>query len=237
MIKKIIWWGNTFGYGELLKKPFLILASPFIIRFKTKEIFKYKNKKYSLFYHKYNFTWTKERGVEIPIIKESIKNFIESNKQGRILEVGNVLSHYFVTHWDIVDKFEQGENVINEDIEKFLPDKKYDLIVSISTFEHIGWDNDKIPEPSIKILNAFNNLRDNCLNKGGKIIITTPMGWNPHMDKIIEKNLCNFNNLGFLKKVGKNKWIEVDKQTALNSKYGSPFPYANCVFVGEYTKK
>ena len=38
--------------------------------------------------------------------------------------------------------------VINEDITYFQPNHKYDLIVSISTFEHIGFDED--PRDTVK---------------------------------------------------------------------------------------
>jgi len=51
-----------------------------------------------------------------------------------------VLSHYFAVKHDIVDKYEIAPSVVNEDLVNFKPGKKYDLIVSISTLEHVGWD-------------------------------------------------------------------------------------------------
>ena len=46
--------------------------------------------------------------------------------------------------------------VINEDIVDFSPSKNYDLIVSISTMEHVGWD--EYPNDPPKILKGLRNL-------------------------------------------------------------------------------
>ncbi len=72
---------------------------------------------------------------EIPIVC----GFVNKEK-GKILEVGNVLSHYFTFEQVVVDKFERGEGIINEDITTLELNERYDLIVSISTLKHVGWD-------------------------------------------------------------------------------------------------
>ena len=59
---------------------------------------------------------------------------------------GNVLLHYFPADHEIVDKYEKGDGIVNEDIVNFRPGKKYDLIVSISTLEHISWNEEKKPK-------------------------------------------------------------------------------------------
>src|SRR6202034_3735504 len=107
---------------------------------------------YYYFYHRYNYTWKNERTIEIPIIWDIIRK----NPNKEILEVGNVLSHYYQVHHTILDKYEKGDNVINEDVIDFNPKKKYDLIVSISTLEHVGWDEE--PRQPLKILTAVTNL-------------------------------------------------------------------------------
>ena len=56
------------------------------------------------------------------------------------------------------------------------------------------------------------------------------------MDYIIFNNLVGFTRQNFLKKVSKNKWVEVSKKEAMNSKFGKPFSFANCVFFGTYEK-
>ena len=47
---------------------------------------------------------------------------------------------YYKFEHDIVDKYEKKKGIINQDIVDYKPDKKYDLIISISTLEHVGWD-------------------------------------------------------------------------------------------------
>lgn len=82
---------------------------------KTEESFIFQGKTYKYFYHRYNTTWRNERAVEIPIIWDIVKK----DKGQSILEVGNVLSHYFSISHDVVDKYERGEVVINEDVINF----------------------------------------------------------------------------------------------------------------------
>ena len=111
------------------------------------------------------------------------------------------------------------------------------MIFSISTFEHIGCDEygeEQREKSSEKIKTSFKNLKDNCLKKSGKIIISVPIGWNPKMDEIIFSNKLLFKEIIFLKRVGKTNWLQVNKQEAKNSKYGKPFPHANCVAFGIY---
>jgi hypothetical protein len=50
------------------------------------------------------------------------------------------LRYYAVDH-DIVDKYESAPGVINKDIVTFkLEGKKYELMISISTLEDVGWN-------------------------------------------------------------------------------------------------
>lgn len=210
-----------------------MVFAPLIVRFKKKYFFIFDNNKYELFYHRYNYTWAKERAVEIPIAM----GFIASTN-GRIMELGNVLSHYFKPTWDIIDKYEKGGGVLNEDIETFSPKEKYDLIVAISTFEHIGYDFELDKSYSAeKIKSSFNNLKFNCLKKGGKLIITTPIGWNSQMDEITFNNLLHFKKISFMKRIKKNQWIQVSQSEAKGSYYAKPFPFANCISIGEYVKE
>ncbi len=82
---------------------------------KSRKSFTFQGKTYPNFYHRYNIPWKNERTVEIPIVRDIIKDIEED----RILEVGNVLSHYFYVEHDVVDKYEKAEGVINEDVVNF----------------------------------------------------------------------------------------------------------------------
>lgn len=124
-------------------------------------------------------------------------HFIKQFSGKKILEIGNVISHYYLTNWDILDKFEQSNGIINEDVENFKPQKKYDLIISISTFEHVGYDDD-IVDPR-KITRVLNNFKHNCLNKKDMILFTTPIGYNKDFNELIFKNKIKLDAVSFLK--------------------------------------
>jgi len=76
-------------------------------------------KRYLRFCARYNTTWRNERAIEIPVVYD-----IVAQETGDILEVGNVLSHYFHINHDVVDKYEKAEGVTNEDIVDYSPNKK-----------------------------------------------------------------------------------------------------------------
>jgi hypothetical protein len=193
--------------------------------FKSHRRFVFNKQLMKYFYFPYNATWRNERAIEIPIIRD----FVLNNKSGRVLEFGNVLSHYFDINHDIIDKYEKGKSVLNEDIVKFKPLKKYDLIVAISTLEHVGWD-EKPREPA-KILDAVANLRK-ILNKGGSAIISVPLGYNSYLDKLVHDKKI-FDEQFIMKRVsGDNLWREVSLSEVKGVKYGKPFPFANAVVFG-----
>ena len=78
----------------------------------SENTFVFKGYTLNYFHHAYNKTWQNERAVEIPIIWGILTGY-----QGkRILEVGNVLSHYIPVEHDIVDKYEMAPGVINQDV-------------------------------------------------------------------------------------------------------------------------
>jgi len=141
-----------------------------------KKDFKFQGKRYKYFIRRYNHTWGNERAIEVPLIMEAVLGF----KGKKILEFGNVLSHYFSFKHDVLDKYEKGKGVINEDVCSFNSDKKYDLIVSISTLEHVGWNTGEKKDKK-KIKKAIENLKK-LLSPKGKIISSVPLGYNPSLD-------------------------------------------------------
>ena len=166
-----------------------------------------------------------ERAVEVPIIMDFVKNC-----KGNILEIGNVLSHYFTVHHDVVDKYEKAAGVIKQDVAEVNLPKKYDLIVSISTLEHVGWD--ETPRDRGKINKAIGKLKE-LLTPNGKIVVTLPTGYNLDLDAALKTGKIRFNDMYCLKRISKgNKWIETDWGNIKNSNYGEPFPAANGLIVG-----
>ena len=70
--------------------------------------------------------------------------------------------------------------MINEDIIDFDPGRRYALIVSVSTLEHVGWDEDEPRDPE-KVLRAIERLRE-LLTPSGELLFTVPHGWQTDLD-------------------------------------------------------
>ena len=199
----------------------------FYTNFKTRRTFKFNGKKYHYFYHRNWITWNNERSVEVPIVLEIIKKY----KGKDFLEVGNVLMNFYDYDRDIVDKYEIAPGVLNEDIVDYNPGKKYDIIISISTLEHVGWDEE--PRESLKILKAIENLK-RLLKADGRIIITMPKSNSPVLDNLIMSKKIPFTKSSFLKRVSKNnRWKQVPLKKIGNTKYGSFVRWsASAVIIG-----
>lgn len=189
-------------------------------------IFKsFKNKKFSYFHHKYNSTWANERRIEIPLIKY----YVTGSNPGKILELGNVMSHYIKAKHDIVDEYEYDPGIINVDILNYKTKKKYDLIFSISTLEHIGIDGEKDPSKALKTLKHLTTL----LSQKGRIVFTIPVGYNKLLDHAISKDSSLFSELYYFKRVtGNNKWVEIDSKAAGKVSYGFPYRWGNAIVLG-----
>jgi hypothetical protein len=192
--------------------------------FRPKRYFFLKGEKYRQFYHQYNMTWENERCVEIPIVWKEINR----SQSKRILELGNVISHYLPFDHDIIDKYEKCKGVINQDIVDFHSINKYDLIVSISTLEHIGWD--EVPKDRMKVLRAIEALKS-LLSENGRIIITLPIGYNTDMDSLIREGVLHFDEQYCLRRSGYDTWVEDNYDNVQNVKYNDPFRCANGLII------
>jgi SAM-dependent methyltransferase len=230
-VRKVTWFIRRFGFKELWMKPFRILLAPIIISRLPQDKFNFRKKPLPYFYHSYNATWANERCVEAPIADA----LLESHSPEEILEVGNVLSHYHPVMHQVVDKFEKGERVVNEDILSFQPGQKYALVFSISTFEHIGFDDENAGSSALKISEAISACK-RLLKPEGRLVITVPIGYNPELDEMIRSNQLGASREDYLIRTGKRRWEERPKSEAMQSRYGSPFPYANAILVAEFAR-
>ena len=197
-------------------------------QFRSGRTFKFQGQQYEYFIHRYNRTFKNERAVEIPIIWSAVDHCDPQ----RVLEVGNVLSHYFPVTHDIIDKYEQGNGVINEDATEFRPGKQYELVIAISTLEHIGWDEE--PRDPAKFMRALDNLRT-LLAPNGKLIISIPLGYNPPLDEQLGQHLALFSSFGCLTRISRdNQWREAPWNAAVGTSYSFKtfIPTANALFIG-----
>ena len=231
-LSKVEWFVKRFGWKEVILKPLRTIFAPVIISTLRAGEFKYRGQSLSYFYHRYNMTWASERCVEVPIGRWWVGQFAPDH----VLEVGNVLSHYAPVKHHVLDKFEKAPGVINEDILTYKPAAKFALILSISTFEHIGFDDEAEGSSAEKILAAIEACRS-LLAPDGKLVITIPINYNPELDELIASNRVPSSSRTFLHRTGYTEWKETDQATALRARYTRPFPYANAIMVAEFTHR
>ncbi|MFH1802114.1 MAG: hypothetical protein ABH864_01545 [archaeon] len=229
--------GGEEGWAVVAKRGFSWMAFTLIYPFRAisrPKTFNFGKKKMKYFDHFFNTTWMNERSIEIPIVWSEVKE----NWNKEVLEVGNVLSYYFSDFpksFQRVDKYEKIKGVINEDIINFNPKKKYDLIVSISTLEHVGIDES--PKDFDKIVFAVNKLKK-LLRGGGRAVVTVPLDYHPRLMELIEEGKINFTKEHYLKRMSANNfWEEISREEAKGIKFGSPYMYANGLLVGIIEKR
>lgn len=178
-----------------------------------KRTFRYRDQTYEYLRHPYNKASQNSRAIEVPIAM----GYVRDEAYARILEVGNVLRHYYpdLGH-NVIDYQEAG--CINADVMQWTPRKSYDLVVSISTIEHIGFGEFErmgqyTPEEIMTHLRSF-------LSPGGTLLVTVPIGYNPDIDAALEANslgptfyMCKQSGEG-------NVWAACDKVQAFDCEYG-----------------
>lgn len=193
---------------------------------RSREGFTLAGVEYPYFYHWYNRTWMNERAVEITFVQR----IMETHPGASLLEVGNVLPHYFRRNHEVVDKYEKARGVLNLDILDFHPNCKYDVIVCISTLEHVGWDEPvRDPEKPVRALEHLKSL----LEPKGILVATIPLGYNTGLDQRLRAGQMDFENLYLLKRTGvDNRWIETDQTGVTGIQYDYPYPNANALAIG-----
>ena len=182
--------------------------------------FTFQNKEFEPFDHEYNRTAVNERRAEVPIIRW----YIEKRLAGlRLFEVGNVLSNYQDISWDVVDKEEEGAGIITKDIKDFKPKKKYEALVSISTFEHFG--GTELTEEIIK------NLQENCLVPDAPMVITIPIGYNRELEKFILDKKSPFDRWYWMTRDAENNWRESHFEESKDAEYDKPYGAAGVIMI------
>ena len=140
--------------------------------------FTFADREYELFRHPYHYTWLNERAVELPVFRA----LLAEHEPAKVLEVGNVLAHYGPVAHRVVDRYEHAPHVENIDVLEITADRRYDLIVSISTLEHVGVDEDE-RDPH-KAVRAVEHLRD-LLAPGGQLVLSVPVAYNHELERAL----------------------------------------------------
>ena len=193
---------------------------------------------YPYFFHDYNGAWENERTAEVPLVRRYLREALR--RKQRILEVGCVLPYYLKSDWTVVDKFERGPGITTVDVLDFIrTGATFDLIVSISTLEHVGFDEDlsvrrDVSADAGKLQEVILGLRDHCLSAGGRLVASVPLGYNPALDKLLFAGTLPFETCRFLRRWSRfNLWKEVPAAAARGAAYGAPYSCANviCLFT------
>lgn len=193
-----------------------------MVRAKT---FTLQGRVYPYFEHRYNAAGQNERTVEVPIALWYIRRFYRQP----ILEVGNVLGHYVERTWLCVDRYEVAAGVVNADVLAFTSSTGFDLIISISTLEHVRFD--EAPRDPGAFVRVFGHLRG-LLSDVGLLVVTVPLGYNPDVDGALFGGQLGDVDKCFMRRISaENEWQECSAVTAMGAQYNSPYPYANAIAV------
>jgi SAM-dependent methyltransferase len=168
--------------------------------------FELGGERYSFARRVHGLTWTTERAVEVPVAQRVVAR----SREKRILEVGNVLSHYGPVTHDVVDKYERAPGVRNVDVLDLPAQPDYDLIVSVSTLEHVGRDEE--PRDPARAIRALDHLRG-LLAPGGELFATVPAGYNPELDAALADGAYE------LRAMRRRPWREVEPAEAFQCRY------------------
>jgi hypothetical protein len=229
-----LWQGGYADRGTPLHK--LVLQFPWRAHFKgwtrarqgrlfAEETFQLESDQLAYFDHRYNFTWLNERRVEIPIAMR----FLEGGTGVDLLEVGNVLGHYGIRGHAVLDRYESGPGVVNEDLLEYRPRRRFPRIVSISTIEHIGVDEGD--GQATRAVRSLEHLRT-LLAPGGRLLVTVPAGYNTALDRHLrEEARRGAPVLGMRRIARANRWRQVPPEEALACRYGWPYMNANGLLV------
>lgn len=155
--------------------------------------FVFAGERYPYLFHRYKHTWLTERAVEVPIVQR----LVDRHDGRRVLEVGNVLSHYAPQRHLIVDKYEQAPGVLNRDVFELDDLGHFDLVVAISTVEHVGHDEE--PRDPARAPEAVRRLTG-LLAPGGRLALTVPVGYHAGLDAALQEGAFGAAELAALRR-------------------------------------
>jgi SAM-dependent methyltransferase len=212
--------------GELARFGAQAVAGlPWTVR-GSRGTFELMGRRYPYLYHRHRLTWLTERAVEVPVAQA----IVDGAAGKRVLEVGNVLSHYRRQTHVVLDKYEHAPGVLNRDVLELGDLGQFDLIVAISTLEHVGWD--EAPRDPGKPLRAIRALRS-ALAPGGLLVITAPVGYNPALDAAFRSEEAGLSRAAAVRREpGTCRWLELAPDDAWTTPYDFLIFRARAVLFG-----
>ena len=167
------------------------------------------------------WAWRSERALEIALAQRAVADFANDE----ILEVGNVLAFAGRTGHTVVDKYELGAGVLNVDILDYAPGRRFGLVVSISTLEHIGWDEE--PQEPAKAAAALQIMAD----LGDALLVTMPVGYHRELERAFIDG--PFSSVALAVRTSRRcHWVKRPLSEVPGIQYGHPYPFGNGILVG-----
>jgi hypothetical protein len=171
-----------------------------------------------------HYYWRSERSLEIPLARRAMAGRPPSS----ILEVGNVLGNVGIRGHVVVDKYEVAPGVLNVDVLDYEPEQPFDLALSISTLEHVGWDEvPRDPERAVKALAVMGEL-------GRDLLVTIPVGYHRPLEQAFADG--PFDTVTLAVRTSRVPRWEVRPLADLPSiRFGTPFACGNGLLIGSRT--
>lgn len=169
--------------------------------------------------------WRTERGLELALARREVRAVAPAD----ILEIGNVLAPAgLLAGHTIIDKYETGVGVTNVDILDVAPTRRHRLAVSISTLEHVGWDED--PRDATKAVTALHHIAD--LASG--LFVTIPVGYHPQLEDEFVR--FGFDEVVLARRTTRAAtWQRRPLIERREIRFGSPYLCANGILIGRRT--
>jgi SAM-dependent methyltransferase len=189
--------------------------------------FVFAGEEHAYLYHPHKFTWLTERAVEVPIAG----TIVDRHRGARVLEVGNVLSHYREVDHTVVDKYERAPGVINRDVLDLGGLGEFDLVLAVSTLEHIGRDEQpRDPEKAVRAVEALRRL----LAPEGRLVMTVPVGYHEGLDTALRDGSLETARIRALRRERLGPyWREAPVETVWGTPYDFLLYSARAVVVVE----
>jgi SAM-dependent methyltransferase len=194
------------------------------------ETFDYRGERYTVARHRSGRTWLTERAVELPVAMRFVDGY---GPAAYGLEVGNVLSRYRTVHHRVVDKYERAPGVENLDALDITTQRPFDFVVSVSTIEHVGWDE---PARDLdKPLRAIRHLRSLLDPGGGRLLVTLPLGYNPTVDRLALDGSSGAAHGQIFVRDRRLRWGATDRPEPHELRYQFELRSATAVWIAEFT--
>jgi hypothetical protein len=179
-----------------------------------------------LHYEFRRWAWRTERCVEIALGRR----FLAAHQPANVLEVGNVMPLAGFRGHSVLDKYEMGEGVINEDIVGFTPGRSYSLVLSLSTLEHVGLDEE--PQDLNKAANALLSMAA-LVEPDGALVVTIPVGYHRRLEQTFTGADSVFDSVTLLVKTSRMaRWEHRPLSLLDRLNYGAPYACGNGLLVG-----